>query len=59
VLGGAAASMPDLEHLVPWLRVRGEKVFHRGGGRHGSGISVEAQLLLAGALLGLLLARRG
>lgn len=59
VLGGAAASMPDLEHLVPWLRVRGEKIFHRGGGRHGAGISVEAQLLAAGAVLGLLLARRG
>jgi hypothetical protein len=58
VLGGAAASMPDLEHLVPWVRVRGEKVFHRGGGRHGVGISVEAQLLLAGTLVGLLLARR-
>ena len=58
VLGGAAASMPDLEHLVPWLRVGGEKIFHRGGGRHGVGISVEAQLLLAGALVGLLLARR-
>jgi len=59
VLGGAAASMPDLEHLVPWLRVRGEKIFHRGGGgRHGVGISVEAQLLLAGAVLGLVLARR-
>ena len=58
VLGGAAASMPDLEHLVPWLRVGGEKLFHRGGGRHGVGISVEAQLLLAGGVVGLLLARR-
>jgi hypothetical protein len=58
VLGGAAASMPDLEHLVPWLRVHGEKIFHRGGGRHGFGVSVEAQLLLAGALVGFLLARR-
>jgi hypothetical protein len=51
--------MPDLEHLVPWLRVHGEKIFHRGGGRHGVGVSVEAQLLLAGALVGFLLARRG
>jgi hypothetical protein len=50
--------MPDLEHVVPWLRVRGEKVFHRGGGRHGVGMSTEAQLLFAGAVLGLLLARR-
>jgi len=58
VVGGAAASMPDLEHIVPWLRVRGEKVFHRGSGRHGVGISVEGQLLLAGTIVGLLLARR-
>jgi hypothetical protein len=58
VLGGAAASMPDLEHIVPSLRVRGEKVFHRGDGRHGVGISAERQLLLAGAVVGLLLARR-
>jgi hypothetical protein len=58
VLGGAATAMPDLEHLAPWLRVRGEKLFHRGGGRHGSGVSAEAQLLIAGALVGFLLARR-
>src|SRR5215475_5391865 len=58
VLGGAAASMPDLEHLVPWLRVGGEMLFHRGRGCHGVGISVEAQLLIAGAVVGLLLARR-
>jgi len=58
VLGGAAAAMPDLEHLVPWLRLRREKVFHRGRGRHGVGISAEAQLLIAGGLVGLLLARR-
>lgn len=58
VLGGAAAAMPDLEHVVPWLRPCGEKVFHRGGGRHGAGITAEAQLVLAGATLGLLLVRR-
>src|ERR1700758_5152806 len=58
VIGGAAAAMPDLEHLLPRLRVGGEKLFHRTGGRHGVGISVEAQLLLAGAVVGLLLARR-
>jgi hypothetical protein len=58
VLGGAAAAMPDLEHLVPWLRPRGEKLFHRGGGRHGTGLPVETQLVLAGALVGLLLGRR-
>lgn len=58
VLGGAAASLPDLEHLVPWLRPRGEMLFHRGGGRHGGGLPAGTQLALAGALVGLLLARR-
>ena len=58
VLGGAACAMPDLEHIVPWLRVRGEMLFHRGGGRHGGGISAETQLVLAGAVVGLLLAHR-
>jgi hypothetical protein len=57
VLGGASAAMPDLEHVVPWLRLHGEKIFHRDGGRHGAGISAETQLLLAGALVGLLLGR--
>jgi hypothetical protein len=57
VLGGAAAAMPDLEHVVPWLRPGGEKLFHRGG-RHGTGLSAETQLVVAGALLGLLLPRR-
>jgi hypothetical protein len=58
VIGGAAAAMPDLEHIVPWLRPRGEKLFHRGGGRHGFGITAETQLLVAGGIVGWLLARR-
>jgi hypothetical protein len=58
VLGGAAAAMPDLEHVLPWLRPREGKLFHRGGGRHGAGVTAEAQLLLAGAVVGLLLGRR-
>lgn len=58
VLGGAAAAMPDLEHVVPWLRPGGEMLFHRGEGRHGVGITVEAQLLIAGATVGWLLGRR-
>ena len=58
VLGGAAAAMPDVEHLLPWLRVRGEMLFHRGAGGHGVGIPVEAQLLIAGATVGWLLGRR-
>jgi hypothetical protein len=59
VLGAAACAVPDVEHLVPWARVRGEKLFHRGAGGHGAGgIPAEAQLLSAAVLLGLLLARR-
>lgn len=58
VLGGAAAAMPDLEHIAPWLRPGGEKVFHRTAGGHGVGIPAEVQLLLAGATVGWLLARR-
>ncbi len=58
VLGGAAAAFPDVEHVVPWLRFRGEKLFHRGGGRHGEGLPAALQLLLAGGTLALLLARR-
>jgi hypothetical protein len=58
VLGAVTCAMPDLEHIVPWLRPRGEMLFHRGGGRHGVGVSAEAQLLAAGAVVGLLLARR-
>ena len=58
VLGGAAAAMPDLEHVVPWLRLGGEKLFHRGGGHHGLGVSARTQLLVAGGVVGLLLARR-
>ena len=57
VLGGAAAAMPDLEHVMPGLRLRGEKVFHRRS-HHGAGISAETQLVLAGAIVGGLLARR-
>ena len=58
VVGGAVAAMPDLEHLAPWLRPGGDKLFHRGAGRHGAGISIETQLLLAGTIVGVLVARR-
>jgi hypothetical protein len=56
VLGGAASAMPDLEHVVPWLRPGGRKLFHRGS-HAGGGISSDAQLLLAGAAVGFLLGR--
>jgi hypothetical protein len=57
VLGGATAAAPDLEHVVPWLRPGGRKLFHREGDAH-SGISTGVQLLLAGALVGVLVRRR-
>lgn len=57
VLGAATCAAPDLEHVLPWVRPGGRKLFHRGGGRHGAGISAEAQLLVAGTIVGLLLAR--
>ena len=54
-VGGLAASAPDLEHVVPWLRPRGQKLFHGGHGWHRSGrFSAAAQLVLAGAILGVL-----
>jgi hypothetical protein len=61
VTGALAASAPDLEHVFPFLRPGGRKVFpsHRLRGWHRSGgISAPVQLLLAGFLLGLLL-RKG
>ena len=57
VLGGAASAAPDLEHVLPFLRPRGRKLFHWGSQRAG-GISADAQLLLAGATVGLLLGHR-
>jgi hypothetical protein len=55
-LGGAAASAPDLEHVFPSLRPRGQKLFHGRHGWHRSGrFSASVQLLLAGAILGVLL----
>ena len=57
VLGGATAAAPDLEHVVPWLRPGGRKLFHREGSVH-RGLSTRVQLLLAGAIVGFLLGRR-
>ncbi len=56
VLGGAAAAAPDLEHLVPWLRPGGRKLFHRDGDVH-RGISTGVQLLAAAAIVGFLVRR--
>lgn len=61
VTGALAASCPDLEHVFPLPRPGGRKLFpsHRVRGWHRSGgAPAAAQLLAAGFLVGLLLARR-
>lgn len=59
-LGALAASAPDLEHLFPLLRPRGKKLFHGIRGWHRSGtFSAKLQLLIAGVILGLLVAPKG
>jgi hypothetical protein len=61
VIGALAASAPDIEHVLPLPRPGGRKLFpsHRIRGWHREGgLSVGFQLLLAGALLGVLLGRR-
>jgi hypothetical protein len=55
-LGAAAACAPDLEHVLPRLRPRGRKLFHGGRGWHrAGGFRAHVQLVVAGALIGLLL----
>jgi len=54
-LGAAASSAPDLEHVFPFLRPGGRKLFHRGWHRSGR-FPADVQLLLAGAILGALAA---
>ena len=53
-LGAAACSAPDLEHVLPFLRPGGHKLFHHGWHRSGRRFSADLQLLLAGAILGAL-----
>ena len=56
-LGGLASSAPDLEHVLPFLRPRGGKLFHGRYGWHRSGrFATQVQLLLAGAIIGGLIA---
>jgi hypothetical protein len=59
--GAAASSAPDLEHILPFLRPGGRKLFHGRRGWHRSGrFPAQLQLLLAGAIVGALVApRRG
>ena len=59
-LGAAASSAPDLEHVFPLLRPRGRKLFHGGRGWHRTGgFGARVQLLLAGAIVGAVVAARG
>jgi hypothetical protein len=53
--GAAAASAPDLEHVVPWLRPHGRRLLHRRGWHRAGGFRADVQLLLAGTIIGLLL----
>ena len=60
-IGALTASVPDVEHIVRLPRPGGRKLFpsHRIRGFHRTGgISASAQLLVAGILLGTLLAPR-
>ncbi len=58
-VGGIASIAPDLEHALRLPRPGGRKLFpsHRIPGWHRpGGLTVEAQLLIAGVLLGSVLA---
>jgi hypothetical protein len=56
-IGALAACAPDVEHLVRLPRPGGSKLFHGRRGWHRSGgLSADTQLLLAGFLIGRLLA---
>jgi hypothetical protein len=59
-LGGAAAAVPDIEHVLPLPRPGGRKLFpsHRFRGWHrAGGLPAWLQLLAAGALASVVLGR--
>jgi hypothetical protein len=55
-LGAAASSAPDLEHVLPFLRPGGRTLFHYRGWHRSGRLPAGLQLLLAGAILGALIA---
>jgi hypothetical protein len=58
-VGAVASSTPDLEHVLPFLRPGGRKLFHDRLGWHREGrFPASAQLLLAGGILAALVAPR-
>lgn len=61
VVGAAASSAPDLEHVLPLPKPGGGDLFpsHRLQGWHrGGGLPAGLQLLLAGVIVGLLISGR-
>jgi len=61
VVGAAASSAPDLEHVLPLPRPGGKKLYptHRVRDWHRTGgVSTGAQLIAAGVIVGLLLRPR-
>ena len=62
VVGAVASSAPDLEHVLPFPRPGGRKLFpsHRIPGWHrAGGLSTATQVTAAGLLVGALLRRAG
>jgi hypothetical protein len=58
-LGAVGSSAPDLEHVLPFMRPVGRKLFHDRLGWHRSGrFSAYLQLLLAVGIIGALIAPR-
>ena len=58
-LGAVASSAPDLEHILPFLRPGGRKLFHdRLGWHREGGFPASVQLVLAGVIIGALIARK-
>ena len=57
-LGAAASSAPDLEHVLPFLRPAGRKLFHHHGWHRSGPFPAKLQLLLAAAIIAGLSARR-
>ena len=56
-LGALTSSAPDLEHVLPFLRPRGRRLFHDHGWHRSGPFPASLQLLLAAAILAALSAR--
>ena len=56
-LGAAASSAPDLEHVLPFLRPGGRKLFHHHGWHRSGPFPAKLQLVLAAAIIAALSAQ--